>query len=364
MVVGVLSCSYPRFPGDPAGTFVADDVHRLVQRGCEVELLAAGDGRSGVRRTREGGVTVTRISSGVSRERALFYGDGAPEVLERQAASGWIEAAYFTAALCREVRSAAPRWDSVVTHWLVPCGLAAIAAARGLPHRSYAHSGDVALLERLPWGRTLARFIADAGAEVMFVSRDLQRRFAALLDPVQSSFGRVDRLVPDADLFHDRALEDRAAARRRLGLAGPTVIAVGRLVPIKGFDLLLDAVGDLAEVIIIGAGSEGESLRRKARRLGVSLRLPGLVPRAELPAWLAAGDVYVQPSRVLPSGRTEGLPTATLEALAVGLPVVAARCGGLAELDEFDGRVRFFQPGDAASLRGALLTVLGDARRR
>jgi glycosyltransferase involved in cell wall biosynthesis len=364
VVVGVLSCSYPRFRGDPAGIFVADDVRRLVQRGFEVELLAAGDGRAGVSRTREGGVTVTRISSGLSRDRSLFYGDGAPEVLERHAASGWIEAAYFTAALCREVRSAAHRWDSVVSHWLVPCGLAAMAATRGgLQHRSYAHSGDVALLERLPWGRTVARAIADAGAEVVFVSRDLQGRFAALLDTVEA-FGRVDRLVPDADLFHDRTTEDRAAARRRLGLSRPTVVAVGRLVPIKGFDVLLDAVGDLAEVVLIGTGSEGESLRRQARRLGVSLRLPGVVPRAELPAWLAAADVYVQPSRVLPSGRTEGLPTATLEALAVGLPVVAARCGGLAELDEPEGRVRFFEPGDAASLRGALLTILGKAGAR
>jgi len=60
-------------------------------------------------------------------------------------------------------------------------------------------------------------------------------------------------------------------------------------------------------------------------------------------------------TRVLPSGRTEGLPMATLEALAVGLPVIASRSGGLAELDGARGRVSFFVPDDVASLRAALV---------
>jgi glycosyltransferase involved in cell wall biosynthesis len=167
--------------------------------------------------------------------------------------------------------------------------------------------------------------------------------------------------MPDGALFTPVTAEARAAARRRLGLSRPTVVAVGRLVPIKGFDLLLDAVGDLAEVVIIGAGPEDAALRDRARSRRVALRLPGFVARTELPAWLAAGDVYVQPSRVLPSGRSEGLPQATLEALAVGLPVVVSRSGGLAELDRADGRISFFEPGDAGALRKALDAALDAA---
>jgi glycosyltransferase involved in cell wall biosynthesis len=73
-----------------------------------------------------------------------------------------------------------------------------------------------------------------------------------------------------------------------------------------------------------------------------------------VPEWLAAADLYVQPSRVLPSGRTEGLPMATLEALAVGLPVIASRSGGLAELASQGRRVSFCAPNDIASLRACL----------
>jgi glycosyltransferase involved in cell wall biosynthesis len=350
MVVGVLTCSYPRFAGDAAGSFVAADVRRLIEHGFTVEVIAAGDGPLGVTRTREGGVVVTRISS----EGALFYRDGAPEALERRGVRTWIQAAYFTGALCREVRAAAPRWDSAVSHWLVPCALSAIAAAPRLPHRAIAHSGDVALLERLPFGRALARWIAGADADLTFVSDDLRRRFGVLAG---RRVGRVEPLAPDARLFHAVSDVERTAARGRLGLARPTVLSVGRLVPIKGFDLLIDAVaGGIADVdlVILGAGPEEAALRARARRRGVALRLPGAVAREQVPAWLAAADLYVQPSRVLPSGRTEGLPMATLEALAVGLPAIVARSGGLAELDAGRGQISFCEPNDVASLRAAL----------
>jgi glycosyltransferase involved in cell wall biosynthesis len=363
MVVGVLTTSYPRHAGDAAGSFVADQVCRLARDGATVEVIAAGDGPPGVTQAIEGDIRVTRIGGG-GGAAGLFYGDGAPEALERGRLRAWMAAAHFAGALRREVTAAAARWDRIVSHWLVPCGWAAAAAAPRLPHRAYAHSGDVALLERLPVGRALAREFCGAGAELVFVSRDLRARFVALLGgdgEAGAAVGRVEQLVPHADLFPAASAAQRAAARRRLGLTGPTVIAVGRLIPIKGFDLLIDAVGDLAQLVLIGAGSQAEPLRARARRRSVSLRLPGYLPRSQLAGWLAAADLYVQPSRPLRSGRTEGVPLATLEALAVGVPVIAARTGGLAELG---GAVSLFEAGDVGSLRRALLTALRGAPAR
>src|SRR5262249_43289082 len=153
--------------------------------------------------------------------------------------------------------------------------------------------------------------------ELTFVSEDLRRRFAALAG---RRVGLVEPLPPDPRLFRPASAAERVAARRRLWLQRPTVLSIGRLVPIKGFDLLIDAVADGlpgadVAVVILGAGPEEASLRAHALRRGVALRLPGFVTRDQIPEWLAAADLYVQPSRVLPSGRTEGLPTATLEAL-------------------------------------------------
>jgi len=89
---------------------------------------------------------------------------------------------------------------------------------------------------------------------------------------------------------------------------------------------------DSPSAIIVGDGPERPALAAAARAAGVNLSLPGWVPRSALARWLHAADVYAQPSAALPSGRTEGTPVAALEALAVGLPVVATTDAGLSDL--------------------------------
>lgn len=177
-----------------------------------------------------------------------------------------------------------------------------------------------------------------AGVALHFVSDELAARFAALAGTIHLR-GAVTPLSPPAAVFPPRAGVD-ATDRRQLGLARPTVLAVGRLVPIKGHDRLLRACaraqtgngGPRFEVVILGDGPERVRLGRLADALGVRLRLPGFVSRAEVARWLRACDLYVQPSVRLANGRGEGAPLATAEARAVGVPVlVDGDVGRLAE---------------------------------
>jgi glycosyltransferase involved in cell wall biosynthesis len=316
--LGLLTTSYPRHRGDYAGCFVADRVESLLAAGHAVDVIAAGDGAV----VRSGGLTVTRLPV----EPSLFYGEGAPEALER-GGGAWLAAARFSTALAAAARARAPRWDAVESHWLVPCALAASASAPALARRAYAHSGDVALLERIPFGTAIARRLVRDGTELRFVSAGLHARFGRLCGgPV----GTVAPLAVPASLFPPGAHPD-PELRRRLCLSGPTLLAVGRLVPIKGHDLLLRACARVSargrekpEVVILGDGPERARLLALAATSGVVLRLPGFVPRAEVADWLRAADLYVQPSIRLSNGRSEGAPIATREALAIGIPVVAA----------------------------------------
>jgi glycosyltransferase involved in cell wall biosynthesis len=137
---------------------------------------------------------------------------------------------------------------------------------------------------------------------------------------------------------------------------------VGRLVPIKGYDLLVRAAGRLPParrpaLLVLGDGAEREPLLRLAAGRGVDLRLPGAVPLEEVAAHLGAADVFAHPARVLPGGRTEGMPVAVGEAIAAGLPVVAAACGGLCELAGTAG-VRLVPPDDVGALARALEVAL------
>jgi hypothetical protein len=346
VVVAVLTTSYPRHAGDYAGSFVADRVRRLVAEGHEVEVLAAGGG-DGQTTDLLDGVRVTRIPGG-----GLFYGAGAPETLERGHAGAWLDAARFTTGLASAARARAHGWARLEAHWLVPSALAAVAAAPAVPRIAFAHSGDVALLERLPLGRAVARRLA-RGTTLRFVSAELQARFTALVS-ARTPLGTVEPM-PVPDLFTRRAGPE-AALRRAFGLRGPTVLAVGRLVPIKGHERLLRACARVAaaharplEVVILGDGPDRAPLDERARALGLSLRLPGFVPRDEVARWLRAADVFVHSSVRLANGRGEGAPVAEREARAVGLPVVSGDDPGFlaAEILRVLGNAAFGNANDA-----------------
>jgi colanic acid/amylovoran biosynthesis glycosyltransferase len=84
--------------------------------------------------------------------------------------------------------------------------------------------------------------------------------------------------------------------------------------------------------VLLGEGPERPALAALAARARVDLHLPGAVDRRAVADWMAAADLYAQPSVVLPNGRGEGTPLAVREALAVGVPVIASAVGGLGEL--------------------------------
>ncbi|HSS40801.1 MAG TPA: glycosyltransferase [Polyangia bacterium] len=263
---------------------------------------------------------MTRLFAGAG----LFYGSGAPETLEAGGAA-WVAAAGFFAALAGAARARVAAWDAVESHWLVPCALVASTVAPDRPRRAWAHSGDVALLERVPLGCTLAARLAGDGTELRFVSAELRARFGRLAGrPV----GTVEPLALTGGLFAP-ALRPDGAVRARLALTLPTVLSAGRLVPIKGHARLLHgaslaaAQGNAAEVVILGDGPERDRLAKLAQRLGVPLRLPGFVPRAEVAAWMRAADLFVLPSVRLPNGRAEGAPTVLREAASIGIPAQA-----------------------------------------
>ncbi|HEX3694617.1 MAG TPA: glycosyltransferase family 4 protein [Polyangia bacterium] len=365
MVVGVLTTSYPRHADDYAGSFVGDRVRALLAEGHAVEVFAAADTRATTRSV-EGALTITRIGLDPQGGEPLFYGDGGPEALERGGARAWWQALRFSTDLATAVRARLPHLDALEAHWLVPCVAVAATVAPQKPLRAFSHSGDVALLERLPAGDALARTLAAriAGADLLFVTDDLRRRFAAL---VGRAIGRVQHLAAPADLFPPITPASRQAARAALGLAGPTVIAVGRLVPIKGFHRLIDACAEAAAIggqglpltaIIVGDGPERGALAAAARVAGVRLTLPGWVPRSNLAHWLHAADAYAQPSLALPSARREGLPVATLEALAVGLPVIASDEPGLRELDVDKNRLLLIETKNRRAFGDALIGTL------
>jgi rhamnosyl/mannosyltransferase len=148
------------------------------------------------------------------------------------------------------------------------------------------------------------------------------------------------------DLPHNSAT-DRERARRDLSLTQFSVLALGRLVPVKGIDVLLRASRNRPWTLLIaGDGPERTRWEAEARRLRVDARFFGEVAGAQKRLLLTAADAFALPSRVLASGRSEGAPVALLEAMSFGLPSVASSVGGVTDVLPPGDRAGFLVPPD------------------
>jgi phosphatidylinositol alpha-1,6-mannosyltransferase len=189
----------------------------------------------------------------------------------------------------------------------------------------------------LPVARQLLHRIGDETDVMTYLGEYFRVRLAGALSPEAAA--RMTRLHPGVDAATFRPdPAARAAIRERYGLADrPVVVCVSRLVPRKGQDTLLRAwpavlsqVPDAA-LLIVSGGPYAKTLRQLAAQAGVSgsVTFTGSVPRAELPAHYAAGDVFAMPCRTRRGGLdVEGLGIVYLEASAAGLPVVGGNSGG------------------------------------
>jgi colanic acid/amylovoran biosynthesis glycosyltransferase len=303
MRIAVLTTSYPRWDGDPAGRFVADAVDRLREQ-IEVDVVSAQS----------------------FRHYGIAYGHGVLGNIKRRPWLGALVPMMIT-SFVHAARDAARGADLVQAHWL-PAGW--VAARTGKPFVVTLHGTDVELARRVP---RLARVVFGHAAAVVAVSN-------AIADAARSLGAREVTVIPNG-------IDVPPAAGAEAD--PPYALYAGRLSKEKGVLELADAARGLP-LVVAGDGP-------------LRARVPlarGFVPRAELLRLLDEAAVVVCPSR------REGFGMTCLEAMAHGKPVVATAVGGLLDL-VVDGETGLLVPArDGRALRAAIEHVLGDAdlRRR
>ncbi|MCE9580080.1 MAG: glycosyltransferase family 4 protein [Deltaproteobacteria bacterium] len=336
-MIGVVTTSYPRWPGDPAGHFVAAHVAYLRATGAEVEVIAADDPQA----IAQPGVIRVPAPAG------LFYAGGAPDALE----AGARGAARFAAALTAAVLRRSHRWRAVCAHWWLPSGLAAI-ASRG-PLLVIAHGGDLHLARRLRLLAPVTAALLARRARFAFVAEDLRRAALAALPPGLAR--RLDRAAIIEPMGIDRGA---FAALPRAPTSPPTIAVLARLVPIKGVDVAIAAMAHVrtpCRLVIAGDGP----LRAALATADPRVVFAGALDTGARDRLLAEASALVIPSRALATGRAEGLPLAALEGMAAGVPVIASAVGGLAELP--GSAITHVPPEDPAALAVAIEHVLQGA---
>ncbi|MBI1797525.1 MAG: glycosyltransferase family 4 protein [Candidatus Eisenbacteria bacterium] len=249
------------------------------------------------------------------------------------------------AAISRAIGRLAPRPDLALCFQTFISGLAGVRAQQrfGIPAVVWVR-GESEYALRGAWA---ARAIAPrvwARACGVLVQSDAVR--AGLLDALAEAAPAVRAaVVAKLDVVPNGIdLPDAVAP------PGGRVLTVGRLIPEKGMDVVIDAVAGLqGQLTVAGAGPERERLEARARRHGLEARFEGFVDRERLATLLREAWVVVLAAR-----RGEGLPNAVLEAFAEGRPVIGTPIAGVRDLivDGVNGLI--VPPGDPHALRDAL----------
>ncbi len=337
----------PRSPY--AGVFV-EEMSAALAPTCDITVLvvslttglknaATWSGPEGPARTTVGGLTVVREEGRLATGRVPALTD-------------WAYGRLLRRGLARIVAERG-RPDLIQAYVSRPTGIAALAAARreGIPLVLTEVSGPFSALLDSERHRRQVREVLSGADAVVAPSPSLARELTALVPAaavrVVGSLVRTEYFTP-------------GGARRRLPGEPFRFLAVGRLVPEKGFDCLLAAAARLAagrsgsfDLEIAGDGPEREALAAKSRGwgLGARCRFLGSLTREQVRSRLQDCDALVSASRVESFGLAVG------EALACGKPVIATRCGGPEfVLSEGDGLL--VPPDDPESLALAMASLV------
>ena len=267
-------------------------------------------------------------------------------------------------ALAREVGAA-----TIFVDPMLPLGMVG-RSLRAAPHVVIAHGAEITLPGRVPGPNLAARSVLRSADGVVAAGEYPARE-------VVHAAGRPVRgvVVPpgvDVERFHPIDDAARVAARRRFRLDPdrPLVLGASRLVPRKGFDVVIDAVAGLeasVQLVIAGTGRDRSRLEARVRRrgLGGRVRFLGRVPDADLPALYASADVFAMACRDRWLGlEAEGFGIVFLEAAASGVAAIAGRSGGSHEAVVDGGTGLVVDPRSVTDVRRALLRLLGDAATR
>jgi len=350
-----LTHAFPRHSGDVAGGFLLRLARALGDAGTGVQVLAPASAGLPTRDVIDG-IPVEHFRYAPRRWETLAY----TGTLADQFTTSWtgkVALAGLIGCGALAVRRAAARHgaDLVHAHWWIPGGVSARLArlTGGAPYVLTLHGYDVLMLKRSRAARAMARGVLRGARVITAASSYLAVEAARVagIDPARIVVCPMPTAV--SDVTGERS-------------GGGGVMTVGRLTPFKRLDLLIDAMaalkarGSAVRLTIVGDGSERAALERRVRERGITATTTfvGAVAPDQVAAAIAHADLFAFPAE------NEGLGLAAAEALMLGIPVVAARSGGVPDIVPADGAGRLVAPGDLEGFVAAIAAVLADPNAR
>jgi glycosyltransferase involved in cell wall biosynthesis len=356
MRVLIVAHSFPRYAGDPAGTFLLSLAQGQLALGHEVTVVAPHAPRTAEAEVLQG-VRVVRYRYGSDAAETLAYAGTMADQVMRSWSSRWRLLRLMAASrssLRKVIRSEVP--DVIHVHWWFP-GALAVWPRLGMkiPVVITSHGTDLFLLDRAPAVRRLARPLFRAAAQVTVISTPLIRRVEAL------GVARDRLTVVPMPMTRERApvAESCSPDRGRL-------LFVGRLVERKGCEYAIRAVAALRDggrdttLVVVGDGPERERLEALVAELSLQqhVEFAGVLASDAVGDRYSAAGALLMPAVTDWKGEQEGFGMVIVEAMRHGLPVIASASGGIVDIIR-DGENGLLVPErDPVAIAAAVIRLL------
>jgi len=345
----VITTGFPRFIGDLFGAFIYEQVKALSDHGVHVRVVAPHE--AGLYRAEKmGKINVLRfLYMWPEKWQHVAYGGGIPTNISRS----WltrIQLPLFILSFFGGVFKQRHGVQVIHCHWTVSGLIASWVFGKKIPIVLSVRGSDVKLFNNSLTKR-FNRYIISRMDRVVAVSDDL----ADSLYKIGIEKQKIE-IIPNGVSARFKP-GNRVLCRQMKDLPEEAfiVLFVGLFVPVKGLDVLIDALSKWRtetdwKCVLVGDGPEEKDIADRILRheLNRQFVFAGRQPVECIPAWMQAADVLVLPSR------SEGRPNVAIEAQACGIPVVATRVGGTAEI-VMDGKTGVLvDPENSDALENAL----------
>jgi teichuronic acid biosynthesis glycosyltransferase TuaC len=352
MRVLFITSSYPAHQDDPRGIFVHRLARGLYREGVQVSVLTPGMPFTPFHMKLDG-VDVLRTPYWIPKWQYLATGLEGMMPNLRQQPWLWLQVPSLVLALTWRTLRLASSFDVIHAHWLYPAGVAGAVAARysGIPLVVTSHGGDLNLARQSRFLQVLTSWVSRTAQMCVGVSTALCEQFLTLGSPSSKiafiSSAGIDRVevVPPS--------EGEASSMYHTFKACPgfRLIYVGSLTPRKSVETLLEAHHELERrgyvvgCALVGPGPERERLQTFVQeRFLRNVFFVGSQPPSVVPAWMLAAQAVILPSL------SEGRPNVVLEAMGLGVPVVATDIPGTREMIRNRETGLLFAPRDVPAL--------------
>ena len=334
MKVLVIGSVYPRFHEDAEVPWLRTSVAHLKQAGVEIQVLAPA--YKGLKSHEIDGVKVNRFRYAPAGWEFLTHEEGAPS---KMASKPWLQllaipyiiSGFFKCIkICRKFRP-----DVIHAHWPFPHAYIALGAAKlfRIPLVLNFHGAELLLIRKKKWVKPLLKFAIGQAQAVFANSSFTAGKIKALrnVDVEWSPYGTT--------LESGNASGDEIAPHPINGKF--KILFVGRHIERKGICYLIEAAKylprDQFEIRIVGIGDLTDKLKTQATEVSTTpdaaeIIFTGKLSPEELANEYKTANVFTLPAIVDSKGDTEGLGVVLIEAMELGLPVVASNVGGIPDV--------------------------------